>query len=305
MTSPGYESWFLSARDPLAQRALWIRHTRLRLRDGRESAALWCTVADRGSGQPPAAVKQVFADGDRPGTVGPDRFQGDAVLDGRAAHWDLALSSKEPPLRPMRPAALYRTPVPRTKLIAVIPDGLADGTVGIDGRVIDVSGWRVTAGHNWGSEHADSWVWLHAAGFPGAPEGWLELVLAKVRVGPALLPWTAFGALKLGSELIPLGGLGRKATASPAPGQLSATVRGQGARLTVTVTARPEDTVTVPYEDPGGGTRTVRHAALARVELTVERAGAAAVTLATDDVAYEYGTSGPVPGLACMPLPEG
>jgi hypothetical protein len=250
-------------------------------------------------------VKQAFADGGRPGSAGPDRFQGDAVMDGRAAHWDLALSSKEPPLRPLRPAALYRAPVPRTKLIAVIPDGLADGTVGIDGRVIDVSGWRATAGHNWGTEHADSWVWLHAAGFPGAPEGWLELVLAKVRVGPALLPWTAFGALHLGSELIPLGGLTRKATASPAPGQLTATMHAPGARLTITVAARPEDTVAVPYEDPAGGTRIVSHAALARVELTLERPGAAAASLATDDVAYEYGTSRPVPGQDCRPLPAG
>jgi hypothetical protein len=124
-------------------------------------------------------------------------------------------------------------------------------------------------------------------------------------VGRALLPWTAFGALHLGGELMPLGGLGRRATASPAPAQLTATVRGPGARLTVSVTARPEDTVAVPYGDPRGGTRTVSHAALAHAELTLERPGQPAVPLATDDVAYEYGTSRPVPGLDSWPLPEG
>jgi hypothetical protein len=49
---------------------------------------------------------------------------------------------------------------------------------------IGVSEWRGTVGHNWGSEHADSWVWLHAAGFGGAPDNWLELVLARMSTAP-------------------------------------------------------------------------------------------------------------------------
>jgi hypothetical protein len=62
-------------------------------------------------------------------------------------------------------------------------------------------------GHNWGSEHADSWVWLHAADFGAAPEAWLELVLARIRVGPARSPWTAMGAPGLSGEQDALGGL--------------------------------------------------------------------------------------------------
>ena len=82
-----------------------------------------------------------------------------------------------------------------------------------------MTGWRGTVGHNWGSEHADSWVWLHAAGFGNAPEAWLELVLARIRVGPARSPWTAMGALGLGGERIVLGGLGRRprVAAGPSP----------------------------------------------------------------------------------------
>ena len=48
-----------------------------------------------------------------------------------------------------------RMPVP-------IPSGV---DVTIDGREVTVSGWRGTVGRNWGSEHADTWVWLHAADF--------------------------------------------------------------------------------------------------------------------------------------------
>ena len=102
-----------------------------------------------------------------------------------SAHWDLAITGQQPPLRPLRPPVLYRAPLPRTKLEAIVPDGQVTGMLQVDGREVSVSGWRGTAGHNWGSEHADSWVWLHAADFGAAPEAWLELVLARIRVGPA------------------------------------------------------------------------------------------------------------------------
>src|SRR5215472_5892703 len=139
--SAGYESWFVSARDPAGTRALWIRHTRLRPRGGPETAALWCTLADGGNGQPPTVVKQVFGDGVAGASAGPERFRGEAALDGRTAHWDLSITTGQPPLHPLRPAALYRAPLPRTKVVAVVPDGLISGTLGIDDRAIDVSGW--------------------------------------------------------------------------------------------------------------------------------------------------------------------
>jgi len=139
-------------------------------------------------------------------------------MDGASARWDLAITGDKAPLRPLRPAALYRAPLPRTKLEAVVPDGTVTGTLEIGGRRVAVDGWRGTAGHNWGSEHADSWVWLHAADFDAAPEAWLELVLARIRVGPARSPWTAMGALGLGRDRIVLGGGSRscKVVTSPA-----------------------------------------------------------------------------------------
>ena len=91
-----------------------------------------------------------------------------------------------------------------------------------------MSGWPGTVGHNWGSEHAESWVWLHADGFGEQPGDWLELVLARVRAGRALLPWTAFGALSLDGERLPArrarpGGCGRRG-----PARLTATITAPG-----------------------------------------------------------------------------
>ena len=113
--------------------------------------------------------------------------------------------------------------MPRTKLEAPVPDGIARGRLVIDGRVLEVVGWRATVGHNWGAEHAERWVWLHAAGFEDEPEAWLELTLARIRVGGATLPWVANGAVYVGGERLRLGGLGhvpgvRVVGAAGAPG---------------------------------------------------------------------------------------
>ena len=303
MSPAGYESWFLNARDPGAPTALWIRHTRHRPRRGPESAALWCTLADRSQGRAPVVVKQVFAGFPTGAAAGSRQFRGNAVMGQRTAHWDLTVSSPQPPLQPLRPAVLRRTPLPRTKVEASVPDGWVTGTLAVDGRTVAVSGWRGTVGHNWGSEHADAWIWLHAE-FGTVPGGWLELVLARIRVGRARLPWTAMGALSLDGDRIPLGGLGRRPRVDAQPGRLTADIPSPGARLALSVTTRDDDAVWVRYADPSGGVRAVRHAPLAGVELTLRRRGREA-TLASSCGAYEYGTSQPAGEITPQPLPEG
>jgi hypothetical protein len=305
MGAAGYESWFISARDPDSPRALWIRHTRHRPRQGTESAALWCTLIDRDLARPPIVVKQVFDGFPSDAAAGPGQFRGQAAIGAQTARWDLTVTGGAPILRPLRPPVLYRAPLPRTKLEATVPDGQVSGTLDIDGRQLSVSGWRGTVGHNWGSEHADSWVWLHAAGFATAPQTWLELVLARIRIGPARSPWTAMGALSLNGDLISLGGLGRRSQVDARPGRLTADVPSPGARLQLSVTTDADDLVAVSYTDPSGGTRSVMHTALANVELTLHRLGDRELALSGSCGAYEYGTRQGVPGIVPEPLPEG
>ena len=305
MGAGGYQSWFVSARDPVSPRALWIRHTRHRSGQGPESVALWCTVVDPDLGQSPTVVKQVFGAFPPTASAGPERFRGQAAMGPQTARWDLAITGGQPALRPLHPPVLYRMPLPRTKLEVPVPDGQVTGLLEINGDEVSVSGWRGTVGHNWGSEHADSWVWLHAADFGAAPQAWLELVLARIKVGPARSPWTAMGALSLGGEPIPLGGLGRRPRVDARPDQLTASITSPGARLELSVTTDDDAAVAVAYTDPRGGTRAVRHAALAHVELTVHRPGDRELTLSSSRGAYEYGTRQPMAGIVPQPLPEG
>jgi hypothetical protein len=306
MSAAGYQSWFLSARDPRSPRALWIRRTVHRPREGQESAALWCTVVDRELFERPFVLKQVFAAPPADAAAGPGKFVGSARMGERSARWDLAITSSDVPLRPLRPGWLYSAPVPRTKLEATVPDGLISGTLDLDGRAVSVSDWRGTVGHNWGSEHADSWVWLHAAGFGGDSDGWLELVLARVRVGRAVTPWLATGGLSAGGERFWLGGFGRRPHADVRPGGLVARIPSPGAAsLELSVSTSAENAVAVSYADPSGGSRRVRHAAIAGVDLTWHRRGLPDVTMTTSQGAYEYGTREGMDEVELEPLPDG
>ena len=305
MSAGGYESWFVSARDPASPRALWIRHTTLRPAVGPESAALWCTLVDQDLSQRPVVVKEVCGAFPPGAAAGPGQFRGAAAMAEQNARWDLAITGGQPTLRLLRPAMLYRAPLPRTKLEASVPDGLVTGMLDIDGHQVGVDRWRGTVGHNWGAEHADCWVWLHAADFGAAPQAWLELVLARIKIGPVRSPWTAMGALGFGRELIPLGGLGRRPKVSAGPGQLTAGIPAPGARLDLTASTTDDDAVAVTYADPRGGTRVVRHAALATVELTFRRPGHSELTMSGTCGAYEYGTSQHLAGIVPRPLPDG
>jgi hypothetical protein len=310
---PGrYESWFLSARDAEPgrhPRALWIRHTRHRAASApAESAALWCTVFDQGG---PQAVKESVPVLPASMAAGPTGFRGEARARGRMSTWELTLSGDEPPLRHLRPAALYRLPLPRTKLEAPVPDGIASGRVVLDGRVLDVVGWRATAGHNWGAEHADRWVWLHAASFADEPEAWLELTLARVRVGGATTPWIANGALSLLGERMRLGGLGHipGVRVVAAPGRLEAIVPGERADIRVAVHADLDQIAAFRYagvgHDPVSGEREVLHAGLAEVHLNVRRPGRPSIELATAaGGAYELGSRTFTNAVALQPYPD-
>jgi hypothetical protein len=308
-----YESWFMSARDAepgRPPRALWIRHTHQRAAGAAHgTSAFWCTVFDPAGG-PPAAIKQSFEKPPAHAVTSRAVFRGEARARGRMAEWDVALTG-EPPLRHLRPAALYRFPLPRTKLEAPVPDGSASGRLVLDGALLDLVGWRATVGRNWGREHAERWVWLHAAGFEDAPETWLELAVARVRIGGALSPWIANGAVSINGTRHKLGGLGHVpgVRVVAGPGRLEAIVPGERLEVRVAVHADLEQTVAFKYagvgSDPAAGEREVLHAGLAEVRLGIRRPGRSSAELATAaGGAYELGGRSFDHGVPLQPYPD-
>ncbi len=268
MSSVGYESWFVSARDPEATCALWIRRTALDVGERAVDVAAWCTTFQ---GSQAHTVKQVWRKDDVPPelTASATRFAGTAAMGGTRATWELSVTPEDAePLRPLRPRALYRLPVPRTKTEVPVPLGTLRGRLDVAGRSWQVHGWPATVGHNWGAEHAEQWAWLHGAHLGRMT--WLELVLARVRVGGRLTPWLATGALAIGARRWFLGSPLRPALVHEVlPTVLDATVEVGAARVRVHADAVGRAATPVEYRDPTGSTRIVVHTGLAPTVVTV------------------------------------
>jgi hypothetical protein len=321
----GYESHYLRAIDPARPRGAWIRHTSHQRPGEAATGALWCTVWDAEAG-PPYAVKQSLpapaggrvgdstaggrvgggAAGGRLGAPGA-RFVGRAEAEGRSAAWDLEPASAQPGLRHLPRGWMYRAPLPRTKVESPLPDAVFTGALEAGGRRIEVAGWRGMVGHNWGAEHAERWVWLHALAFAEAPAAWLDLALGRVRVAGRTTPWVANGAVALDGARLRLGGLGRlRSTKVDArPGALEAVVGGAAATIRVSVAAPLEQTVAFVYADPGGGEHHALNCSIAQVRLRVERPGRPPVELATAfGGAYELGVRETDHGVPVQPFPD-
>jgi hypothetical protein len=295
-----YESHYLRAVDPERPRGAWIRHTTHQRPGEAPAGALWCTVWDAEAG-PPYAVKQSL-----PGPP-PAGFRASASAQGRTASWELEAAGGEEPLRHLPRGWMYRAPVPRTKLESPRPDAVFTGWIEAGGRRTEVAGWRGMTGHNWGSEHAERWVWLHAVLLDEAPEAWLDVALGRVRVGRTVTPWVANGALSLDGARHALGGLSRvRSTRVDArPGALEAVIGGSGVVVRAAVRAPEGQTVAFEYADPAGGTHHALNCSIAEVHLRVERPGRPALELATAwGGAYELGVRETDHGVAVESFPD-
>ena len=202
-----YESLYLTAHHPTEPQALWLRHTVLKRPGAKPRAALWCTWFGGGgvrAGKVSSAV--AVSSPDRPlqvgdhGWIGVDGVVGAIDLAELRASWDLKFQDPEPPLHHLPRPWMYTAPFPRTKSVSAAPMVRLSGSLEVDGQAVDIDGWPCSIGHNWGAEHAERWIWVHADA--GTDEGhvWLDVVLGRVRLGPVTilgLTQTADGRLKL------------------------------------------------------------------------------------------------------------
>jgi hypothetical protein len=63
-----------------------------------------------------------------------------------------------------------------------------NGSLVVNGEEVPVEGWVGSQNHNWGSKHTDVYAWGQVAGFDNAPESFLEVITARLRIGPIWTP---------------------------------------------------------------------------------------------------------------------
>ncbi len=267
-----YESHYLTAVAPGGGRAVWLRYTANKECGEPARGTLWCTlfaaaagpIARRGASARPLGA---------PPAGGWARIDGATIAPGRAegaledCTWSVSWRADAPALPYLPRPGFYDRPLPRSNGVALAPAATFDGRLEIAGEHVELRGWRGMVGHNWGVDHADRWIWLHATGLGDRdPDGWLDLILARVRVGGRLSPWLPAGGLCLDGALHRVK-LGRDARGlrveSDAETLTVALPRLPGGGLEIVASSPAASAVHWDYASPGGGGRQVRNCSIA------------------------------------------
>jgi hypothetical protein len=311
-----YESFYLRAVSPEAPLGVWIRHTVHKRPGERPRGSVWFTLFDPArsgplmckctTGEPSVPAGGWIAIGEH-ARIGPEEARGGCA----EASWSLSFAARDGELRHLSPAWLYRAPLPRTKLTSPAPAATFEGSVqpGAGAPEIELHGWQGMIGHNWGSQHAERWIWLHGIGFQDAPTAWLDVALGRVRVGGRLTPWVASGALSLDGRRRRIGGLrarGLRVAESPA-GCALRLVGEHGLTLDARVEVPAAAAAGWRYADPDGGEHDVINCSVAALQLEVAETGRRAPrTLRTaHGAAYELGMRERDHGVPIAPFPDG
>jgi len=314
-----YESFYIKACQPGGGRGVWIRHT-VHKRPGAEpNASIWFVLFDRAA-DGPRATKVTVPAGELsapPGSwirvagaeVGPGRARGSVSTEALDASWSFSFDADSEPCRYLPAEWLYEAPLPRTKFVAPVPATRFEGKLEVGGETIDVSGWPGMIGHNWGSEHAERWVWLEGNGFEdGAPGDYFDAGAARVAIGSRATPWIPSGMLVLDGERHRLGGLGaiRSARVEESAGACEFVLPGKDVVVRGRVSAPVKDFVGWVYADPKGPEHNTINCSVADLELTVERPGHPARELKLPaGAAYELGMRETDHGIPIQPFPDG
>jgi len=291
-----YESFYLRACHPAEPLGVWIRYTVDKEPGEAPRGSLWFTLFDRPAGGPRASKVTLpdpaAGDGDYI-RVGDSHFRpGEVVGSTPDASWELRFEEGEEPLHHLPRDWMYRARIPRTKLLTPHPTAAYSGAVEVDGRRIELDRWPGMAGHNWGAEHAERWIWLHGIRFEGRDDAWLDMSFGRIKLGPLTTPWIGNGVLSIDGRRHRLGGPGRARSTHVAesPTRVELAVRGGRVMVSGSAGAESKDFVGWIYADPGDGEHNTVNCSIAWMELRVERDGAAPLELRTDHgAAYELG----------------
>jgi hypothetical protein len=313
-----YESFYIKACRPGGGQGIWIRHT-VHKRPGAEpDASIWFVLFDRDAEGPRATKLTVPAvQLSAPGgswikvdgaEIGPGVASGSIETEALEAFWDLAFSGDAEPCKYLPADWLYEAPVPKTKFVAPYPDATFSGRLEVDGEEIALDGWPGMIGHNWGSEHAERWVWLEGTGFGDSPNTYFDAGAARVKIGRRTSPWLPSGMLVLDGEAHRLGGLGKIASASidPSPTACNFTLPGKDIVVRGRVSAPKKDFVGWVYADPKGPEHNTLNCSVSDLELTVERPALPSRQLTlVAGAAYEFGMRETDHGIPIEPFPDG
>ena len=311
-----YESFYVRACHPTERLGTWIRYTVHKRPGEAPKGSIWFTLFDA-SADGPAASKVTLDDvGTGPDHyihVGESRFEpgrvaGSAPSDQLDASWELEFEEGDPPFLHLPRGWMYRAKLPRTKLLSPYPNTRYSGTLRAGDRTLELDGWPGMVGHNWGSQHAERWIWMHGIRFEGRADAWLDCALGRIKLGPVTTPWVANGNLHLDGTEYRLGGPERlrSTDVDETPECCRFTLKGKGISVRGEVGSERRNFVGWVYADPDGPEHNTVNCSIADMTLDVELDGRLPLRLETKaGAAYELGMGETDHGIPIQPFPDG
>lgn len=295
-----YESFFVKANAPNANRALWLRFTLWAPAPGAHgeaNAEVWAFVfngdnAQHVGGKQRFALEAVererdpinlrfgdcsFSDGHTVGAL--------TTETGASLRWNLTLKPASPdaaPLYMLPHPRFYHGGFPRSKTITPYPHALLNGTLTVDGHSLAVENWHGMQGHNWGKEHAHRYAWVHCNAFAGHPETRFEAVSASLKLGPVTTPWLTLMVLHHEGATYDFRPMRQWVNRSVRTGLYSWQVHGKCVEGIVEARfwAEARDMIGLTYESPNNAVGYCLNSKIARAQITITFAdGRAPVTL--------------------------
>jgi hypothetical protein len=290
-----YESYFVRANHPARALAFWIRYTVFCPRGRPDDAIgeLWAVCFDGETRRHVVAKTEVPAGhfslspkqlhvrvGNA--TLEPGRLQGGASHGGHHIEWDLEFGGDARPLF-LLDTGLYDSGFPRAKSLVSLPLARFRGTLRVDGQAVAVDDWDGSLNHNWGTRHTDRYAWGQVAGFDNAPDSFLEVATAQLRLGPLWSPPLTPLVLRHRGDEHALRSIGRVLRAHGHFNYFHWTFRSQGPGVAIEgeISAPREAFVGLRYYNPPGGQKWCLNTKIAGCRLRLARDGRPVETLQT------------------------
>lgn len=307
------ESYFLKLNEPGGRRALWIKATILVREGGTPRVAeAWAIAFDR-EGRHVAAKRVVpladarfdertldVAVGDL--VITKDRVAGEVQSGDHRIAFDLAFTGDVAALVPFPSLRMYEGPLPSSKLVSPHPDARFTGSYSVDGKWVDVQGWRGMQGHNWGTRHTELYAWGHCNEWEGDDDLVLEGVTARVKVGPVLVPSLSVVCVRHRGVAYdfnaPLSLLRARGTIDLRRWTFSA--KSPIATVSGELWAETSDFVGLAYENPDGAMTYCLNSKIARGRIRLSVRGKPDVEAMTRSAALEVGTKDPDHGVTML-----
>jgi len=292
-----YESYFLRGICLDEPQAFWIKFTVFapRGRPREAEGELWA-IYFQGLEKGKTAVKETYPL--RGCLFAADRFDvrvgqahlADGISSGRCTsgshclEWDLRFPTTGASLH-FLPEWAYGASFPKAKGLAPYPDVTWEGTLKVDGRSLDVTGWRGSQNHNWGEKHTDQYAWAQCNTFPDCPDTYMEMMSARLRVGPVWTPYLSFLALQVRGERILFNSprsLLKARVRFPARFEWHLDLDNGTYRAACKVAGRQETFAGLRYRNPPGGEHACLNSKISSAEIALFREGRTVETLRSD-----------------------